>query len=88
MALVESLACGTPLITTTEGAPQELVDPGVTGELAAPGDPGALASACLRTFELARRPGTAEACRAAAQRFDWDEGLAPLAERLYSGAPS
>lgn len=88
MALVESLACGTPLVTTTEGAPRELVDPGVTGELAAPGDAGALASACLRAFELARRPDTVEACRASARRFDWDEGLAPLAERLYSGALS
>ena len=28
MVLVESLACGTPLVTTTEGAPQELVQPG------------------------------------------------------------
>lgn len=88
MALVESLACGTPLVTTTEGAPRELVDPGVTGELTAPGDAGALASACLRAFALARRPGTAQACRASAQRFDWDKGLAPLAERLYSGALS
>ena len=31
MALLESLACGTPLVTTTHSAPQELVDEGVTG---------------------------------------------------------
>jgi glycosyltransferase involved in cell wall biosynthesis len=87
MALVESLACGTPLVSTTDGAPQELVSPGVTGELCAPRDPGSLASACLRAFALARDPATAARCRASAEPFDWDTGLAPLCERLYeSGA--
>jgi len=85
MALVESLACGTPLVTTTDGAPQELVRAGVTGELCAPKDPGSLADACLRGFELARRAETVSACRASAEPFDWDLGLAPLCERLYSG---
>jgi glycosyltransferase involved in cell wall biosynthesis len=83
MALVESLACGTPIVTTTDGAPQELVDPGVTGELCVPEDPRSLADACLRAFELARRQGTASACRASAEPYDWDRGIAPLCERLY-----
>lgn len=85
MVLIESLSCGTPLVTTTQGAPQELVEPGVTGELTAPGDPRELAEALLRALALAGKPGTTEACRASAERFDWDRGLAPLAERLYSG---
>ena len=84
MALLESLACGTPLVTTTHSAPQELVTEGVTGELCAAHDPAALAAACLRALELARRPGTVDACRAAAGPFDWDAGLAPLCERLYT----
>jgi D-inositol-3-phosphate glycosyltransferase len=83
MALVESLACGTPLVTTTDGAPQELVQVGVTGELCEVRDPEDLARACVRALELARRPGTASACRASAEPFDWDTGLAPLCERLY-----
>jgi glycosyltransferase involved in cell wall biosynthesis len=83
MALLESLACGTPIVTTTHGAPQELVTEGVTGELCAPEDPESLAAACLRGFELTRRPSTAAACRASAERFDWDGALAPLCERLY-----
>jgi glycosyltransferase involved in cell wall biosynthesis len=87
MALVESLACGTPLVTTTHSAPQELVDEGLTGELCEPNDPASLAQACLRGFELARRPGTVAACRASAERFDWERGIAPLAERLYAGRP-
>lgn len=84
MALVESLACGTPIVATTDGAPQELVEPGVTGELSAPRDPRSLAEACLRGFKLARRPATIAACRAAAEPFDWDLGIAPLCERLYA----
>ncbi len=85
MALVESLACGTPIVTSTHGAPKELVTKGVTGELSAPQDPSSLAEACLRGFALARKPETVSACRAAAQRFDWDQALAPLCERIYSG---
>jgi phosphatidyl-myo-inositol alpha-mannosyltransferase len=85
MALIESLACGTPLVTTTHGAPHELVQEGLTGELCPPGDPDSLAAACLRAFALARDPETIGACRAAAVRFDWDAGLAPLCERLYAG---
>lgn len=85
MALIESLACGTPLVVTTNGAPQELVQEHVTGELCQPKDPESLAQACLRGFELARRSETVEACRAASAQFDWDRGLAPLCERLYSG---
>jgi glycosyltransferase involved in cell wall biosynthesis len=85
MVLIESLACGTPLVTTTQGAPQELVDPGVTGELTEPGDSQGLAEALSRALALARKPGTTEACRASAERFDWDRSVAPLAERLYSG---
>jgi glycosyltransferase involved in cell wall biosynthesis len=84
MALLESLACGTPLVTTTHSAPQELVSEGVTGELCPAHDPAGLAAACLRALALARRPGTADACRAAAEPFDWDAGLAPLCERLYA----
>jgi glycosyltransferase involved in cell wall biosynthesis len=83
MALLESLACGTPLVTTTHAAPKELVDEGVTGELCEPDDPAGLAAACLRGFALARRPETAAACRASAEPYDWDRGLAPLCVGLY-----
>jgi glycosyltransferase involved in cell wall biosynthesis len=85
MALIESLACGTPLVTTTHGAPPELVTEGVTGEICQPNEPEDLARALLRCFELSRRPDTVDACRASAERFDWDKGLAPLCERLYMG---
>jgi glycosyltransferase involved in cell wall biosynthesis len=85
MALIESLACGTPIVTTTHGAPPELVETGVNGEVSRPEDPEDLAQALLRAFDLSRRPETIAACRSSAERFDWDRGLAPLCERLYAG---
>lgn len=85
MVLIESLACGTPIVVSTDGAPQELVDEGVNGEVCAPGDVEGLAAACLRAIALTRKPGTVEACRASAARFDWDDGLAPHCEAVYEG---
>lgn len=85
MALVESLACGTPLVTTTEGAPKELVDEARTGTTCRAHDPADLAAAILRGLDLARSPETIAACRATARRFDWTTSLAPAAECLYRG---
>jgi phosphatidylinositol alpha-mannosyltransferase len=85
MALVESLACGTPVVTTTHSAPKEVVQPGVTGELCEPHDPPGLAAACVRAFALTRSAGIVDTCRSAAEVFDWDRSLAPLVERLYTG---
>lgn len=84
MALLESLACGTPIVASTHSAPRELVDEGITGELCPPGDPPALAAACLRALELTHRPGTVAACRASAEPYDWTQGIAPRCERLYA----
>ena len=55
MALIESHACGTPIVVSTHGAPHELVDEGVTGELCEPHDVEGFAAAALRGFALARR---------------------------------
>jgi glycosyltransferase involved in cell wall biosynthesis len=85
LALLESLACATPVVTTTDSAPQELVEPGVTGELCRAGDPEALAAACLRALALSRRPDTGDRCRAAMVPYDWDAAVAPLCEGLYRG---
>jgi phosphatidylinositol alpha-mannosyltransferase len=83
-ALLESLACGTPLVASTHAAVPELVTPD-TGALCEPDDPVSLAAACLRAFELARQPQTAEACRQSARPYDWLTALAPRYEHYYSG---
>ena len=85
MVLVESLACGTPIVTTTQGAPQELVDPGVTGELCAPGDADDLAAALLRGLALAGRPGTVDACRGSARSLRLGRGPGAAVRRAVRG---
>jgi glycosyltransferase involved in cell wall biosynthesis len=56
MVMIEALACGTPVVATPHGAAPEIVDPGVTGFIAA--DTGGLAAAVTRVGELDRH-----ACR-------------------------
>jgi len=87
LVLIESLASGTPIVVVVvdDSAPPSLVTP-LTGAVAAPGDPESLAVAPRRGIELAAAPETAVACRQFARRFDWDETIAPLLERLYTGA--
>jgi glycosyltransferase involved in cell wall biosynthesis len=84
MALIESLACGTPLMVSTDAAPQELVDAGRTGTLCQAFDVESVADACIRVLGLSRDPATVERCRSFARRYDWREGMAPWAERLYT----
>jgi phosphatidyl-myo-inositol alpha-mannosyltransferase len=85
LVLLESLACGTPVVAADHSALPELVAPG-TGVLSRPEDPGSLAEACRQALELAGESGIAERCRAAALPYDWDRALAPHVEALYEGA--
>ena len=82
LVLVESLACGTPIVVLNDAAPPELVQPG-TGVIAESADPRSLAAALQAALVLACDPETERRCRESVQRFDWDEGLAPLLEELY-----
>lgn len=86
MVVLESLACGTPVVTTDDGALQELIGP-ATGAVSRAGDPASLADAIRRALDLAKDPATVDACRAAAAPYDWDEGIAPLLEELYAPGP-
>jgi len=60
LVMIESLACGTPVVTTSPGSVPEIIDDGVTGFI--DDDPQALADALLRAPELER--GT---CRSVAE---------------------
>ena len=86
--LVESLACGTPVVVADHSSLPELAQPGV-GVVARigepPGNPAALADACAKALALAREDGIRERCRAAAEPYDWDGAVAPMVESLYLG---
>lgn len=82
IAVIESLACGTPVVVGDHSALPELVTPGA-GEAVTPGDPVALADACERALTLARQPSTRDVCRGSAMRFDWDSAITPHIESLY-----
>jgi glycosyltransferase involved in cell wall biosynthesis len=83
LALVESLACGTPVVATRHGASPERVVEG-TGFLSEPDDLDSLVDACDRALDLASDPAIAARCRSAAEPWDWD-ALAPRYERIYRG---
>lgn len=69
IVLVESLACGTPVVGSHRGAIPEVVDDDAVGRLFDGDSPDALARALADALELARDPATAAACRAHAERF-------------------
>jgi glycosyltransferase involved in cell wall biosynthesis len=85
MVLVESLACGTPIVPSTHSALPELVTPGVTGALCEPDDVESLTAALIDAIALTRKPGTTDACRDSAAPYDWLTGLAPAFEKFYEG---
>lgn len=83
LVLVESLACGTPVFTRSDGGGREIVAPG-TGVVFDDDLPGALRAA----LELAGDPATAARCRARAEAFPsraTAEAYAGLLTRLRSG---
>ncbi|HEX8649119.1 MAG TPA: glycosyltransferase family 4 protein [Thermoleophilaceae bacterium] len=69
IVLVESLACGTPVVGSDLGAIPEVVDSESVGRLFSGDSPEAVARALAEALELAADPGTATACRAHAERF-------------------
>jgi glycosyltransferase involved in cell wall biosynthesis len=82
LVLVESLACGTPIVALADGGgPAEIVQEGVgfrSGET-----PAALADACAAAIDLVTFPNTTTACRDAAAAYDWRTAIVPQLERIY-----
>lgn len=88
LVVIESWAAGTPVVVGPRGAPPETVGR-FEGVGVAAGELGArsLADALLAGLDLARDPGCADRCLAAAAEFDWDGAIAPLLEQLYEAGP-
>lgn len=84
LTLVESWACGTPVVARADsGGPAELVASGI-GCLAGP-SVSELADACAKAIDLAAQASTAAACRDAAMAYDWRRSIVPRLERVYTG---
>lgn len=75
---VESLACGTPVVTTAPGGADELIRSPDCGRIVA-ADPEAIAAAAL---ELIERPPSAESVVSAVERFSWERNAAEMEAHL------
>lgn len=81
--LVEALACGTPVVATRCGGPEDIVTPAV-GRLVGPGDPAVLADA-IDAVLSGQGEFPPERLRAyALERFDWGKIVAQL-QQIYAG---
>jgi len=81
LGVLESLACGTPPITTRLNGASELLVHGRNGfVLDRPDDPARLAQAL---GEAASRPGIREACRQAASELSWERHVERLEKILF-----
>jgi glycosyltransferase involved in cell wall biosynthesis len=88
--MAEAMACGTPVAAFATSAPADLVEPGLTGQLAAAGDSSALLDAIRQLLPPADHL-SAHCAERARRRFS-ENGAASaygdLYERLCSGAVS
>jgi teichuronic acid biosynthesis glycosyltransferase TuaC len=77
--LLESLACGTPVVATHVGGASEIVAHGQDGFLVPCGDAAALRDALLQAVE---QPWDRNAIVRRAQRFDWAESVEQALDEL------
>jgi glycosyltransferase involved in cell wall biosynthesis len=84
---VEAHACGTPVVAFRTGGLGDIVEDGVTGELADPFVPASLAAAMRRVLEDPRRASPMRAAaRARAERWWAPERVAALYAEVYARA--
>jgi glycosyltransferase involved in cell wall biosynthesis len=83
LALVESLATGTPVVCSAAGGMPEIVDSEHVGRVVPYGDDAALADAVEAVVDLAGRPATPARCVDHARQWGWVESVGPAHESLY-----
>lgn len=83
LALVESLASGTPVVCADDGGMPEIADNDAVGRRHRVGDPHDLARAVLEAVRLAGEATTAARCAEHARRWSWNEAVGPMHEHLY-----
>jgi phosphatidylinositol alpha-mannosyltransferase len=72
LVLVESLACGTPVVAAASGGMPDIVSNEMVGSLVPVGDIDALADAIVATCKLATDPETPARCAHHAMQWGWD----------------
>jgi len=84
MSLVESLACGTPVVVLDDGwGPSGIVTDGTGTRAEATAD--GVAAAVKGALDLVRDPETPARCRAAGAAYDWRTAVVPRLEEVYAG---
>jgi len=76
LVLIESMACGTPVVGRADGAIPEIVDRPQVGRTFTGDQPTALTGALVEALELAQDPATALACRRRAEDYSMDRCVA------------
>jgi glycosyltransferase involved in cell wall biosynthesis len=80
-ALLESLACGTPVVATRVGGTPEIVRDGEDGLLVPYGQPVALVHAIQQALQT---PWDRDAMVCRARRFDWNDSTERALQELTS----
>jgi glycosyltransferase involved in cell wall biosynthesis len=83
LALVESLASGTPVVCSSDGGMPEIVDDPCVGLTFSPRTAGALVEALDVAIGLAGDPQAPGRCARHARRWDWDTVVGPAHEACY-----
>jgi glycosyltransferase involved in cell wall biosynthesis len=83
MALVESLATGTPVVCSPSGGMPEIVEGADVGAVAER-TPEATAAAIIRVLALGRDEGTPRRCVEHAKKWDWAESVGPAHLDVYT----
>jgi glycosyltransferase involved in cell wall biosynthesis len=83
MALVESLATGTPVVCSPSGGMPEIVDGADVG-VVAERTPAAMAAAMEKALVMAADESTPLRCVEHAKRWDWEESVGPTHVALYT----
>lgn len=83
LVLLESLSCGTPVVGSATGGILDVAAGCQAARLAPHGDVDALRIALQDAIVLASRPGTAQAARGHAERFDWLTSIGPRHVTFY-----
>ena len=88
LVLVESLACGTPVVASAVGGILDAAGGCQQARLVPHGDVPALEAALVEAIVLAGDPATAQEARTSAARFDWAAAVASRHAAFYRSVAS